>query len=73
MLFFDLFQSGDLLNLMYRVPNKMWENINGTSFESLMLWHVMSADSKVILLEDCSPIDVKILRYDKAKHFAMKF
>lgn len=48
---------------MYRVPNKMWENINGTSFESLMLWHVMSADSKVILLEDCSPIDVKILRY----------
>ena len=52
----------NLLNLLYQVPNKMWEGVGAHNFENLMQWHVMSCDTKVILLEDCSPIDVKILR-----------
>ena len=55
------FQNGDLLKLLDQVPNKIWEGIGSHNFENLMQWHVMSCDTKVILLEDCSPIDVKIL------------
>ena len=55
------FQNGGLLKLLDQVPNKIWEGIGSHNFENLMQWHVMSCDTKVILLEDCSPIDVKIL------------
>ena len=54
--------SGTLMKVISQdVSEDIWSHVSTVVFENLMHWYVMSVDTKVVLIQEAHPLDVKVL------------